>query len=182
MNYNKNSNPIITNDDELDKLSLFQKNSKMKLNNNLASKLIKDTNDIHDDLIKEIKQPANYGAHWSDDDKTKLIKLLHKNDNEEINYTEIATKLGRTEGGVKGEIKKMVITKYFNGIDAEKISTELNIQYKYIKMMIYSYLDEKIDEDIKKLEKENSLLKLKIENIKLRKNIIKLIKKDNDDS
>jgi hypothetical protein len=121
--------------------------------------------------------PINYGNKWSDDDKTKLIDLLKKNKEKEIDYVEIANKLGRSEGGVKGEIKKIIITRYLNGEEAEKISIDMNLQYKFVKIIIYSYIDSEIDNDIKNLEKENKLLKLKMENIELRKTMFSLSKK-----
>ena len=44
----------------------------------------------------------------------------------------------------------------------------LNIIYKNVKSIIKIYLDNNCDNEINILEKENKLLKLKIENFKLR--------------
>ena len=63
------------------------------------------------------------------------------------------------------------------GEDAEKISKELNIIYKNVKSIIKIYLDNNCDNEINTLEKENKLLKLKMENMELRKNIFKLTNK-----
>lgn len=190
----KVTNKIIeTNDnlDELDTLSnmldeqisneikftnSFNKNIKSK---QIEAKLIKNTSDIYDSLDNETSEniPKNYGNKWSDEDKKQLIDFLKKNKNKEIDYLMIADKLGRSEGGVKGEVKKMIITRYLSGEEADNIALDLNVQYKFIKMLIRSYIDNEIDNDIISLEKENKFLKLKMENIELRKNILNLTKK-----
>jgi hypothetical protein len=141
------------------------------------SKLIEETNDLYDELENASSvslKPKNYGNKWTDDDKKQLLDFLKKGKNQEINYSEIADKLGRSEGGIKGEIKKMIMTRYLNGAEADIIATELNIQYKFVKIIIKTYIDNEIVNDINNLEKENKFLKLKMENIELRKMIAKL--------
>ena len=108
--------------------------------------------------------PSNYGNKWSEEERKILIKLL----NEGNEIEDIAYELNRSNGGVKAEIRKIVFNKYMQGIDAEIISKELNIIYKNIKSIIKFYLDKNCDNEINVLEKENKLLKLKIENFKLR--------------
>jgi hypothetical protein len=122
------------------------------------------------------EMPKNYGNKWTDEDKNLLIELLKTNTNKEIDYAEIAQKLGRTEGGVKGEVKKMIVRRYLNGEEADLISIDLNIQYKFVKIMLKSYFDNEIEEDIKNLEKENTFLKLKMENLKLRETMLAISK------
>ena len=131
--------------------------------------------------------PTNYGNKWTDEEKKILIKMLKSktnfdSDDDSSNnkiilddntirdkiIIKIANKLGRTEGGVKGEIKKIVFDKYMKGEDAESISQELNLVFKSVKSIIKIYLEKECDIEINNLEKENKLLKLKIENIKLR--------------
>jgi hypothetical protein len=121
--------------------------------------------------------PKNYGNKWSDEDKASLIDLLKKSTSKEIDYAGIALKLARSEGGVKGEVKKMILKRYLNGEEADLIALDLNVQYKFVKILIKSYIDNEITYDISNLEKENQFLKLKIENMELRKNMQKLTKK-----
>ena len=154
----------------------FNKNIKSK---QIEAKLIKNTSDIYDSLDNDTNEnvPKNYGNKWSDEDKKQLIDFLKQNKNKEIDYLSIADKLGRSEGGVKGEVKKMIITRYLSGEEADIITLDLNVQYKFVKMLIRSYIDNEIDNDIVSLEKENKFLKLKMENMELRKNIFNLSKK-----
>ena len=183
---------IVSNDvmDELDELSNNLDEELAKKAKNIYSgknsktieidaKFIKSNSDFLNKYNEEnnASLPINYGNKWSDEDKIKLMDLLKKNKEKEIDYVEIANKLGRSEGGVKGEIKKMIITRYLNGEESEKISIDMNLQYKFVKIIIYSYIDNEIDNDIKNLEKENKLLKLKMENIELRKTMFSLSKK-----
>ena len=81
--------------------------------------------------------------------------------------------MGRSEGVIKGEIKKIIVEYYLKVDDSENISNLLNIQHKNIKSLIKLYIDKDVDNDINMLEKENKLLKLKIDNIKLRKKLKK---------
>lgn len=156
----------------------FNKHIKSK---QIEAKLIKNTSDIYDTLDNDTNEniPKNYGNKWSDEDKKQLIDFLKQNKNKEIDYLSIADKLGRSEGGVKGEVKKMIITRYLSGEEADNIAFDLNVQYKFVKMLIRSYIDNDIDNDIVSLEKENKFLKLKMENMELRKNIFNLSKKNN---
>jgi hypothetical protein len=145
-------------------------------NSNLELELLPKNYGNNSNLELELL-PKNYGNKWTDEDKKELISLLKQSANKEIDYTNIALKLGRSEGGVKGEIKKMIITRYLNGEEADLIAVDMNIQYKFIKILIKSYIENEIDTDINNLEKENKLLKLKMENMELRKNIFKLTNK-----
>lgn len=147
------------------------------IKSDIQSKLIDETSDLYD-IIELDNKPKNYGTRWSDEDKTQLIELLKQNQNQEINYNDIAIKLGRSEGGVKGEVKKMILTRYLNGEEADAIALDMNIQYKFIKILIKTYIENEIDADINNLEKENKLLKLKMENMELRKGIAKIINKN----
>jgi hypothetical protein len=142
----------------------------------IKSQLIEQTSDLYDNLENELL-PKNFGNKWTDEDKNMLITLLKQSANNEIDYANIALKLARSEGGVKGEVKKMIITRYLNGEGAELIATDMNVQYKFVKILIKLYIENDIDTDINNLEKENKLLKLKMENMELRKNIYNLTKK-----
>ena len=123
----------------------------------------------------EIKKnmPSNYGNKWTDEERKRLVKLLKNSYNIDI----IATKLNRSEGGIKAEIKKIVYAKYIEGSDAEGISKELNIVYNNVKSMIKACIEQECENDINNLEKENKLLRLKIENIRLHKKLASINKK-----
>lgn len=129
----------------------------------------------------DVNLPKNFGNKWSDEDRTILIKLLKKSSKlslDDVNNTVIsnlAIKLGRTIGGIKGEIKKIVFNKYIQGISIDDISNELNLTYLNVKSMIKLHLDKDCDNEINLLEKENKLLQLKIDNIKLKNKLKNLI-------
>lgn len=146
--------------------------------NNLINQLINNKGDIYNNIEEIMEQkitPLNYGNRWSEEDKNKLIEQMKIYASNDINFEEIAKKLGRTEGGVKGELKKMIIKNYMSGIEVDMIAKNFNLTYKYVKMIIISYLDKEIDVDISNLQKENLYFKLKIENINLRKDMNKIM-------
>ncbi len=151
---------------------------------NLKSK----PDDEYDNLEKELEHkinknyPKNYGSKWSDKDKLKLEKYLSSSkyqmfyDSDDILINKLAKKFGRSIGGIKAEIRRMVFEKYISGQDSESISKNFNIVYRDVKQIIKLHLERESDYEINILEKENKLLKLRIENIKLRdefKNITK---------
>jgi hypothetical protein len=171
--YQNNSNKTINSCKTISNKQQIFKNIK----SDIQSKLIDETSDLYD-IIELDNKPKNYGTRWSDEDKIQLIELLKQNQNKEINYNDIAIKLGRSEGGVKGEVKKMILTRYLNGEEADVIALDMNIQYKFIKILIKTYIENEIDADINNLEKENKLLKLKMENMELRKGIAKMVNKN----
>ena len=121
--------------------------------------------------------PENYGNKWTDQDKRILVSMLKDITNKDLdlNICKIAQTLKRTEGGIKGEIKKIIMDKYLQGESAEDIALTLNILYRNVKSIIKIYLDKDADNEIINLSKENKLLKLKIENIELRKHLKNLV-------
>ena len=123
---------------------------------------------IKDDSKKKL--PSNYGNKWTDDDRNKLLNYLKEG--KEIDF--IANSLNRSEGGIRGEIKKIIFTKYLEGDDATKISKEMNIIYKNVKSIIKIHLERDCENEIAILEKENKLLELKIKNLKLRNELKEL--------
>ena len=80
-------------------------------------------------------------------------------------------KLERSEGGVRGEIRKMIISRYLIGDDNEMISDDMNLSILYVKMIIKNYLDKDAESDIIILKRENELLKLRLENAKLQNDL-----------
>ena len=124
-----------------------------------------------------IEKPENFGNKWTDQDKRILVSMLKDITNKDLdtNICKIAQTLKRTEGGVKGEIKKIIMDKYLQGESAEDIANTLNILYRNVKSIIKIYLDKDADNEINNLSKENKLLKLKIENIELRKHLKNLV-------
>lgn len=119
-----------------------------------------------DEIEYNKKLPENHGSKWLEEDNNKLIKLLQKYD-----INKIAIKLGRTEGSIKAKIKKIIMEEYLNGVDIDTISNKLNLIYKDVKSIIKIYLDKESDTEIRILEKENNLLKLRLENYRLKKEI-----------
>jgi len=198
MNNNNTNQPLGTETKKLDGLELldlkYSNLNNSKIFKNYKSKIIDNSSELNDSLDNKSKsnennsdlydtlnldnKPLNYGNKWSEEDKKQLIELLKENKDKEIDYNHIATKLGRSEGGIKGEIKKMILTSYLQGEEPDNIANNYNIQYKFVKILIKTYIDKEIENDIQNLEKENKFLRLKIENIELRKTIFKLSKKN----
>ena len=87
---------------------------------------------------------------------------------------EISIKIERSEQGVKEEIKKMLFNEYIFGFSYEKLSVEYNIPIQNIKLLIKLYIEKNGKKIIGSIENENKLLKLQIENIKLRKELEQL--------
>ena len=135
-----------------------------------------------DELEKELETnisnglPKKFGTKWLEEEISIVLVMLKKHkikDLTESNKTiiRIADKLNRSVGGVFGIIKKTVSDRYINGEEIEEIANELNLTFQTVKSIIKSYLIKDSDNIINLLEKENKLLKLKIENIKLKKEL-----------
>lgn len=148
-----------------------------------------DSESDEDNLIKlekgyNLGYPKNYGSKWSDNEIQKVLNMLKKSgvkdlvDSYESNMVikKIANKLNRSIGGVYILIKKTIFEKYLNGQDSESIGYELNLSCKDVKSIVKLYLDKDSDKIINLLEKENKLLRLKIDNIKLKKELIEISK------
>jgi hypothetical protein len=122
-------------------MSSYIKNKESE-NNNLCIKL---TDENYYDVKKKLtdnKLPKNYGNKWSTGDVNLLIDLLQKSQKlplDDVNnniINDLAKKLGRSVGGIKGEIKKIVFDRYIKGISINEISEELNLTHLNIKSMI----------------------------------------------
>ena len=178
--------------------NLYSKNISINKSKRLVFELEDESENISDDeLEKEFelqvnkKIPINYGSKWTDKDRNELIKLLKnkKKENENgkiISYDnelelkkvfilEMGNKLGRTEGGIISEVKKIIFNMYMNGDTPEKISNDLNLTFKAVKSIIKIFIDKECEQEIKTLEKENKLLRLKIDNYNLRKELKNLL-------
>jgi hypothetical protein len=167
-------------DNSDDNLKILKNKIKMYKNND------SDSEESFDKLEKELDNkniyPKNYGSKWSDSDKKKLLKYLSNSqykifyDSDDIMINKLASKLKRSVGGIKAEIRRIIFEMYMDGSDPEIISSELNIIYRDIKQIIKLHLEKESINEISIVEKENLLLKLRIENIKLRNELKELIK------
>lgn len=123
-------------------------------------------------MNNEVK-PKNFGMKWTKEERDYVLKTLDLTKDMDDIIDKISKKLERTEGGVRCEIRKMIISSYLEGEEYESISEILNISMEYIKMTIKKYLEKNAEDDIKILERENNLLKLRIENAKLQNELKK---------
>ena len=112
-------------------------------------------------------KPKNFGSKWTDKEREILLNTISKENDIDENIIAISIKLERSEGGVRGEIRKMIIFRYLMGDDVETIGDDMNLTVVYIKMIIKNYLDKDAETDIVILKRENELLKLRLENSKL---------------
>jgi len=185
--------------------NLYSKNISINKSKRLVFELEDESeNNSENELEKEFelkfnkKIPVNFGNKWTDAERDDLIKLLKnkksKNEDNKLNskiydpelqlkkvfILEIADKFGRTEGGIISEIKKIIFNMYMNCNDQSQISNELNLPLKSVKSIIRIFIDKECENEIKTLEKENRLLKLKIENYNLRTELKKINNLNND--
>ena len=116
-------------------------------------------------------KPKNFGSKWTDNERDILLNMISKENDVDENIIAISIKLERSEGGVRGEIRKMIIFRYLMGDDVETISDDMNIPITYIKMIIKNYLEKDAVTDIVILKRENELLKLRLENAKLQNSL-----------
>jgi hypothetical protein len=163
-------------------------NSVVSMSNQHEKEEESDVEQLEKELISKIQKnninyPKNYGNVWSEEERNKVLKYLKKK-NKSTNQnlfldsviTEIATKLERTESGVKEEIKKMIFNECIEGKDYLEISIKYNICESGIKIIFKQYIDKYGKKYYDSIELENKLLKIKIENIKL-KNELKELQK-----
>ena len=64
------------------------------------------------------------------------------------------------------------------GEDQETIGDLINVSNEYIQSVIKKYLEKNAEEEIKLLERENNLLKLRIDNAKLQNELKNAIKNE----
>jgi hypothetical protein len=147
--------------------------------NNTDNNIIGLEKDLESLINNDIEIPKNSGKIWNKKDRKMIIKILNKNNDkieniytDKIIYT-ISEKLGRSNNSILNEIKKVIFNKFLEGKEFEEISNELNIEEENINLIIKLYDDGLINKQINFFEKQNKLLKLKLENINLRKEIKK---------
>jgi hypothetical protein len=58
--------------------------------------------------------------------------MISKDNDIDENIIAISIKLERSEGGVRGEIRKMIIFRYLMGDDVETIIYDMNLPLSYI--------------------------------------------------
>jgi hypothetical protein len=126
--------------------------------------------------------PKNYGNLWTDNERKIIINCFKKNNNlnnsnlyDELVIEKIAKKTERSEHGVKEEIKKMIFNDYINNSNSyNELSNKYNISESNIKILIKIYLEKYGKKILYPIEVENKILKFKVENMKLRKELKEL--------
>ncbi len=190
-------NKINSNGNELNISDISNKLNKLnKLNKSTKLNKLNKLNIIDDDIELEkldnefnLKyhadyQPKNYGNLWNDDERKIILNYLKKNDNiDDINLYDdkiiqkIARKIERSECGIKEEIKKMIFYDYIeNNYTIENLSDKYNINQNKIKILIKMFLEKYGNKYLLPITIENNILKCKIENIKLKKELSELNK------
>ena len=176
------ANYIINHNKKIDIELIDNKNDLYIFNKKyIISESSSEITDLDEELEEQINYPKNHGKIWNNEDKKIIIKILKKN-NTKINnifnsniLNKIANKLERSTCSVLSEIKKIIFNKYIDDcLKIEEIANELNICDSHIKIIISMYLDKNVNKSIELLDKENRILKLKIENLKLKKELKEL--------
>ena len=147
--------------------------------NNTNDNIIELERDLESLINNDIEIHKNSGKFWNKKDRKSIIKILNKNNDKVENiYTDkiiytISTKLGRSNNSILNEIKKIIFNKFLEGKEYEEISNELNIEEENIYLIIRIYDEKLVNKQINIFEKQNKLLRLKLENINLRTEIKK---------
>ena len=147
--------------------------------NNTNDNIIELERDLEPLINNDIEIHKNSGKFWNKKDRKSIIKILNKNNDKVENiYTDkiiytISTKLGRSNNSILNEIKKIIFNKFLEGKEYEEISNELNIEEENIYLIIRIYDEKLVNKQINIFEKQNKLLRLKLENINLRTEIKK---------
>ena len=172
----------------LDKINSYN-NEDIELENLEKEFTIKSKSSIYGNTVLNSHinfHPKNYGNIWIDEQREKIFKYLKKNNYEnnlvlfdESVIFDIAHKLERTEHGVKEEIKKMIFNEFMDGSNVEKISKKFYIPVQNIKLLLKLFIEKNGKKIINSIGTENQLLKLKIENIKLKKELTEIISCEN---
>ena len=74
-----------------------------------------------------INKPKNFGSKWTDSERENLLNMISKDNDVDENIIAISIKLESSEGGVRGEIRKMIIFRYLMGDDSETITDDMNL-------------------------------------------------------
>ena len=125
----------------------------------------------------DLGKSKKFGNKWTDQEREMLLNSISKDNDIDENIIAISIKLERSEGGIRGEIRKIIISRYLLGDDSDIISDDMSISISYIKMTIKNYLDKDAENDIIILKRENELLQLRLENAKLQNFLRKEINK-----
>ena len=196
MSYSLNNikkNPIqnFIDKKKIKKILISDKDDYIKINNNENNNNYNDNNNSESDNESEsvknlerelenkincnnISYPKNYGNFWNDKERNLILNTINNNNifnfEEEI-IKKISSKLERTEYAVVEEIKKMIFNEFLKGINEKKISKKFNILESNIKLIIKLYIKKNSKKIIESINNENKILKLQIENIKLKKEL-----------
>jgi hypothetical protein len=87
--------------------------------------------------------PNKFGVHWSQEEETQLLQLLHDGKTHE----EIGVMLQRTMGGIKGRLWTISSQLYDKGIPNEEISKITLLSDDSIKEAIEKYNDKKVKKE-----------------------------------
>ena len=179
------SNNRFNNSDISNKLNKLNKlNKQCEFNMTDEEIELEKLDEEFDSKYHSSNQPKNYGNLWNETDRKIILNYLKKNNNiDEINLYDnkiiqkIARKIERSECGIKEEIKKMIFNDYIeNNYTIKKLSDKYNINQNKIKILIKMFLEKYGDKYLLPIMIENNILKCKIENIKLKKELVELNK------
>lgn len=136
-----------------------------------------------------LQYPKNHGTIWSDEDIEFIMSTLQTQSYDpcvmsssqgETNNTtiinNIATHTNRTPYAVREQIKKLIFKDFTNGMSNKAIGDKFNISEQGIKLMIKKYIGANGNKFIQTMEYENRILKLQVENLKLKKELTELSK------
>lgn len=142
-----------------------------------------ENNDEQSDIdvsseLSQLSYPKNHGNYWSELEREFILKSLsHSNITnssnffDDANIEKISKKIERSEYAVREEIKKMIFNEFIKGIDCDEIAIKFNMPIQNIKLLYRNYIDKHGKKFIENIRMENKILKLQIENLKLKKEL-----------
>ena len=173
---NKNTNTLINSSINSSINSIIEKQQTNNNNNNNNNN--ESDNDKVCNMVK--KQPKNFGNLWTNEERLIVLKYLNDYESDDSSLyneeaiTNIADKLERTEQAIEEEIKKMIYMDYLEGTKYVYIKNKYNMSIANIKTLIKMYLKKNNKKIVNALEIENEILRLQVENLKLRKELFEL--------
>ena len=116
-------------------------------------------------------KPAKFGAQWTDTERKALFDLFNCDTDFNTSINTASHTLQRTPGGIRCEISKRIKFLYDTNHNAEQILQLTSFDYNFIKGVIKKYKSDKFEAELLDLERQNKLLRLRLEKMQLQSQI-----------
>jgi hypothetical protein len=131
-----------------------------------------------DSEISQLIYPKNHGNYWTSQEREFIIKSLSSsiitNSSDffdEENIEKMSKQIERSEYAIKEEIKKMIFNEFIKGVEYNDIANKFNMPVQNVKLLCRNHIDKHGKRFIANIRMENKILKLQMENLKLKKEL-----------